>query len=265
MQREPVKSAVRALEILKLFSEERRPLKQKEIVVTLGYPQSSATFLLKSMVQMGFLSFDRNGRTYLPSPEVFRLGGWLSGFGYELLFQSGVVCEMLAELRDRTGETVSLATQSDIYTHWHRILERNLPCGLYLKEGATCPLTWSTYGCMLLSQQPEQQIDRVVRLINYRETDASRKVDVKRTMARLHEAKKNGYYHMRSTYRPEIASVATLLPVKVAGRDVAIGVGGMHDGILSRKDELVQCLSDTVDAYRADLKGAFGEPAPTVH
>ncbi|WP_249025655.1 helix-turn-helix domain-containing protein [Erythrobacter sanguineus] len=77
MQRTKVKSASRTLEVLELFMEERRPLRLNEIYKALGYPQSSATNLLKSMLVMGYLNYNRANMTYLPTMRVSALGNWL--------------------------------------------------------------------------------------------------------------------------------------------------------------------------------------------
>ena len=56
MLRSPIKSAERVLDVLGLFSEFRRPLRLHEISTALGYPQSSTTVLLKSLMILGYLS-----------------------------------------------------------------------------------------------------------------------------------------------------------------------------------------------------------------
>ena len=259
MSREPVKSAVRALEILKLFSEERRELNQKEIIGRLHYPQSSATFLLKSMVNTGFLSFDRKRRTYLPAPEVYRIGDWLEDLGYEQMFREGVLTALLGELRAKTGETISLTTQNDIYVQWHRIVGDDLPSTQRVQEGGSLPLTWSAYGCVLLSRESDAQMDRVVRLINAREPDPAYKVNVGRMTAMLREVRANSMFYMVNPRMNGGAAVATLLPVKIAGRSVSIGVGGDCVKVEPRRDEITRSLADTLAAYRADLIATFCE------
>lgn len=257
MSREPVKSAVRALEILKLFSEERRELNQKEIIGRLHYPQSSATFLLKSMVNTGFLSFDRKRRTYLPAPEVYRMGEWLEDLGYEHIFRGGILSALMDELRDRTGLTVSLTTQNDIHVQWHRIVG-DLPPSMRVPEGTSLPLTWSAYGCILLSRESEAQIDRIIRLINAREPDPACKLNVARMIATLREIRSAETFYMPNRRITAAAAVATLLPVGIAGRSVAVGIGGDAAEIERRRADLARILVDAVGRYRGDLVATFG-------
>jgi DNA-binding IclR family transcriptional regulator len=259
MSREPVKSAVRALEILKLFSEERRELNQREIIGRLRYPQSSATFLLKSMVNTGFLTFDRTRRTYLPTPEVYRVGEWLENLGYEHIFREGVLTALLDELRAKTGGTVSLTTQNDICVQWHRIVGNDLPPSQRVTEGTSLPLTWSAYGRVLLSRQSDSQIDRVVRLINAREPDPAYKFNVTQTAAMIREVRLSSIFYMINQRLSGAAAFATILPVRIGGRNVAIGVGGDSGTIEPRRDAIMRSLSDTLAAYKAELVSTFCE------
>lgn len=259
MSREPVKSAVRALEILRLFSETRRELNQKEIIRRLNYPQSSATFLLKSMVNTGFLAFDRKRRTYLPTPEVYRIGEWLEQLGYEHMFREGVLNALLEELQAKTGQTVSLTTQNDVFVQWHRIVGNMLPPTQRINEGNSLPLTWSAYGWLLLSRESDSYIDRIVRLIKAREVDPMHKCDVTKTTALIREVRSKNVFYMVNQRLNGAAAYAVLLPVQIAGRNVAVGVGGDGAEIGPRRDQIVRSLTDTLAAYRSELVSTFCE------
>ncbi|HEX7943836.1 MAG TPA: helix-turn-helix domain-containing protein, partial [Phenylobacterium sp.] len=72
-----MKSAQRALEILEVFARQRRPLALKEILEELGYPTSSGSALMKSLVALGYLDYDRERRTYFPTMRIAVLGHWV--------------------------------------------------------------------------------------------------------------------------------------------------------------------------------------------
>ncbi|MGY4290712.1 DNA-binding IclR family transcriptional regulator [Bradyrhizobium sp. LM2.7] len=55
----------------------RRPCAMSEIGLALGYPPSSTTVLLKTLVGLGYLNFDRRTRVYFPTPKVTSLGDWI--------------------------------------------------------------------------------------------------------------------------------------------------------------------------------------------
>ncbi len=77
MQLAQVKSATRAIEILELFCKVRQPQAMSEIAIALGYPQSSTTVLLKTLVTLGYLNFYRKARVYFPTPKVTSLCYWV--------------------------------------------------------------------------------------------------------------------------------------------------------------------------------------------
>tara|TARA_R110002110_G_scaffold61833_1_gene173031 strand:- start:7250 stop:8068 length:819 start_codon:yes stop_codon:yes gene_type:complete len=261
MAHRPVKSALRVLDILRLFSVEKRALNQHEIVIRLGLPQSSAVFLLRSMIESGYLTYRREERSYFPTPEVLHLGNWLEGFGYDAYFGESVVSDLMHEIAERTGETVSVSSQNDIFVHFHRIIRLNLPSALRVEEGSVMPLTYSSYGRVLLSRQSPTQIDRVCRLIRAREDRPELAFDVEDMIAQIKAMRNRRYCFSYSPILSNAASVATTLPVRIAGRDVAIGVGGPADRIHPALDLIAQTLRNAMDHHAASLVDAFGSSA----
>ena len=72
-----VKSAARVLEILEYFDCVQRAASVNEIAATLGYPLSSTSMLLQSLVDRGYLAQGEK-RVYRLTPRVKLLGGCLS-------------------------------------------------------------------------------------------------------------------------------------------------------------------------------------------
>jgi DNA-binding IclR family transcriptional regulator len=72
-----VKSAGRVLQIFEFFDEIQREARVAEIAERLHFPQSSTSVLLKCLTQLGYLDFDADSRTFLPSARVALLGAWL--------------------------------------------------------------------------------------------------------------------------------------------------------------------------------------------
>ena len=63
--------------VLEYFRLCRQPRTISQISGDLGYPQSSAPVLLKTLVTLGYLSFDRSSNVYFPTPKVTSLGDWV--------------------------------------------------------------------------------------------------------------------------------------------------------------------------------------------
>jgi len=61
-----VKSAIRILRIFEVFAESKRPVRISELAEELEIPQSSASVLVRTLVQRGYMDFSPPGRTVLP-------------------------------------------------------------------------------------------------------------------------------------------------------------------------------------------------------
>ena len=118
MQPSSVKSATRALDILQYFSKVRQQKAMSEVALALGYPQSSTTVLLKTLVMLGYLNFDRRDRVYFPTPKVTSLGEWIP----RALFGSGQALEAMRDVHAATGETVSINAKNDIYVQYIQMI-----------------------------------------------------------------------------------------------------------------------------------------------
>jgi len=127
-----VKSAKRALEILEVFGRHKRPLALKEVLDELGYPTSSGSALMKSLVALGYLDYDRERRTYFPTMRITVLGAWVPG----VLFGDGPLLETLEDLHRATGETIVLAVQSDLHAQYVHVLPSPEPLQLRAPPGA---------------------------------------------------------------------------------------------------------------------------------
>ena len=100
----------RSFEVLDYLSAANRPVRLKEITASLGYPTSSASDVLKSLVMLGYLNFDRDTMSYTLTPRITTLGTGLN----DALWQDERIMLGLQRLASLTGGTVGLGVQSDI-------------------------------------------------------------------------------------------------------------------------------------------------------
>lgn len=253
MARRSVKSAVRVLEVLECFANARTALTQRAIVERLGYPQSSTAFLLRNLVDTGYLSYDRRHRSYFPTPSVLNIGQWLADSAYRCMFDQSPLSRLLECLRDRSGETASLSMQNDVHVHWHRILRPRAATDTYVVEGRTYPLTSSSFGWALLSRHSDGEVEKLCRLINAQEPDRASRIGIEDAQRRVEKVRGDRFCLMPNTHVVGRASVATPLAIEVAGRPVAIGIGGPTERIMERKDELTFMLLATVGEFACEL------------
>ncbi len=112
------RSATRALDVLEIFGQLRRPLRAVEIAHALNLPASTANQLLKTMVGSSHLMFDAVAKSYLPSPRLSRFGTWM----IETYGSDDRLSKLIHHVQRETGEIVTLTTPNDLFMQlvdWH--------------------------------------------------------------------------------------------------------------------------------------------------
>lgn len=245
MDRDAVKSAKRAFEILELFDAERRPLALKDILEGLGYPASSGSALLKSLVALGYLDYDRDRRTYFPTMRIAALGAWVP----DALFGDGALLSLMERLRAATGETVILATQSDLHAQYVHLLHSAEPLQFSVPPGARRPLANSGLGWCLLSAKSDDEIERLRRRINA-EPGQGPPLSREDLMARVNEVRTRGYAVSKHTVSPGAGVIGAPLPRGAYGRVFAIGVAGPVARLEAKEQRIVAELRAGLDQLR---------------
>lgn len=74
MEQPLVKSAGRVLQIFEIFAQNKRAMRITEIAEKLEIPQSSASLLVKTLMQNGYLDYSARGRSVQPTMRLTLLG-----------------------------------------------------------------------------------------------------------------------------------------------------------------------------------------------
>jgi DNA-binding IclR family transcriptional regulator len=243
-----VKSATRAIEILEYFKLAQQPRTMSQIASDLGYPQSSTTVMLKTLVNLGYLNFDRSTRDYFPTPKLTALGEWIP----RVMFGSGQMIDALNDLHAATGEGVFLGTKNDIYLQYTRTKESIHALRFHIDEGFMRPLTQSAAGWVLLSTLPEEKIDNIVRRANIATPNPADRSDLKTILARIKEIRANGYAHAENIPLEGGSTLALKLSSELHGQPVVLALGGVTDRFKKRFSEYKQALFAAAEAVKHD-------------
>jgi DNA-binding IclR family transcriptional regulator len=238
MQPSQVKSASRAIRILEFFASVRQPKTMSDIAAALDYPQSSCTVLLKTLVALGYLNFDRRQRVYFPTPKVTSLGEWVPS----ALFGTSRVIEAMRDVHAATGETVSIGARNDVYLQYIQIIQSIHALRFHVDEGTLRPLTRSAVGWMLISTLPDDKIDNIVRRANIATDDVSERVTIASMMERMRKIRKNGYCFAENIPFLGGATLCVLLPITMQNQPVALGLGGAAERIRLNHDRYLAIL-----------------------
>ncbi len=228
-----VKSAGRVFRILELFDEVQHGLRASELSEGLGYPQSSTSALLRCMVQLGYLDYEPQGRTYIPSARVTILGSWLD----RLRNRNANLLELLESLAHDTGHTVVLAARSGLYSRYIHVLQSKPETRNHFPRGGCRLVVWSEMGIALLSHMKDNDIRLLCTRTNAERPAGRPIVQVRDVLARVEQARNSGYFISRGLTTPGVESVSMLLP-SFAGRRVnplAVGITAPAGEIVERQ------------------------------
>jgi DNA-binding IclR family transcriptional regulator len=245
MRRDPVKSTARTLEILELFNAMRRPLRLNEIFASLSYPQSSTTSLLRSMVSLGYLNYNRGARVYFPTPKVEALGSWI----HHQVFGEGELLDLIQSVFDAVQETVVIWAQNDIYVQHLRVLEAP-DADFPPFEGGMKTLNRSAAGLALMSRLPAGTIDTLTRHIRYYENE---RIDMDELADQLNWTAQEGYSMLARSPAPEFTSLAIALQHTRHAAPLALGVQGPNSRIARKRTQILSAMRGAIADYEVRL------------
>jgi len=240
-----VKSVARTLEILEFFDEVQEPVNVIHVSKALGYPQSSTSALLRSMVTLGYLKFDRHKRTYQPTDRVALLGSWMN----PTLFAEASLQRLLKSVADRSGHTVLLGARNGDHAQYiHVFNSRKYPLH-HIKLGTKRSLAYSGVGKVLLSAMDDAEVKRIFHRVNAYRSEGEEPVDVRALVASLAEVRNQGYFISTNRVVQGSGLIAKLIPSECTDRPLAIGLGAPTEKILERKDELLAIMHEEMKRF----------------
>jgi DNA-binding IclR family transcriptional regulator len=242
-----IKSAKRVLELLDYFAECRRPLAVSDVVRGLGYPQSSASVLLKSLTKLGYLGYNRYTRLYMPTLRVALFGGWVS----DELYTHINLSRLIDDLHQRSGgKTVMLGMQNGIYVQYVYVVQGNPEIPWYVKPGSLRPLARSGIGRMLLSRKSDVELQQLLWRINDQESDPALRMTVHELLREVNFARAHGYAYTEGTVNPLAGVVAVELPTPPSQPPMAVGFGCSIETLRHERESLLALLTETLQPYQ---------------
>jgi len=242
---EVVKSAVRALEILELFDRFQRPVSVGEVIADLGYPQSSTSALLRSMVKVGYLTYDVRNRTFVPTSRVALLGGC---FGDPFL-QEGPVLSAARRLMERTNLSVGVGRRNGGMVQWlHAVVCGELkPGDVY---GAPASLMRSGVGLSLLASMDVNLAKGLIHRLNSEAESIDEIVPPADLMTRIAQIRRDGY---ALAQEGGITMMGAVAPVAITDEPVALA-------LIDPAGQLADCAEEMFAIMEEEL--AALEPNP---
>lgn len=238
-----VKSAARALDILDVFAAKRQPMTSTEIGVALGYPKSSMSMLLRSLVTQGYLSVSGRDQAYFPTLKVARLGDWVAG----ALIGSERLLQVLEELRDGTGETVTLTGAFDLQMRCLHALVGTHPIALQVEEGVRFPMMGTAIGAAWLGAKPDEEARSYVDRWSKQERPAADEIE--RVGHAIRAARELGHATAYDAVVPDTGAIA--MAVRAGSEELlVVAVAGLNSRIHAREAAIVEVMEKALSPFR---------------
>lgn len=240
-----VKSAGRVLQILEYFDFVQRPANVVEISTQLGYPQSSASVLLRSLVKLGYLDYEPRDRTYVSTVRVSLLGNWVNSS----CLAEGAILQAMRYLSRETGDAIVLAARNGLYGQYIHVIQAANAARLHVAVGTIRPIAASATGYAMLGLLDDPEISKIIRRVNAEAVDPAEIVDTKAVHATVQDVRKSGYAFESNLVTPGGAMMISPIPAKDGPTQMFLGIAGISEVMESRKEELVLQLRTAITNF----------------
>lgn len=244
-----IKTAMRVFEIYELFNTHQRPLPLKTFVETLGYPPSSGSALMKSLVSLGYMEYDLKERVYFPTTRMNSMVAWVE----KKWFDKGTVLSAMQRLHDVTSETISLAVQSDLHAQYVHQIATTLLLPYPRIRQTIRPLAESGLGWLMLSAWDEEMVRYLARRLNHAQRDGAKRVDIDALVQRVRSIQQAGYVFSKHTIVQGAGMIGMLIPPASdpGERRFALCVQGPVERLEAKQDVILRELASVTRAIGA--------------
>jgi IclR family acetate operon transcriptional repressor len=251
-----VKSAARVIEVFEYFDRIRRAASVTEVARALGYPQSSTSVLMRSLVDLGYLEQDASRRTFLPTPRVTLLGSWIE----PLLSPGGAIMRLMDELGEQTGETIILGVPSGEVVRYIHVVQATSAMRLHVGNGTIRPMAISGMGRLFMSAMDEARVRQIVQRYNVEIGTEENRLNLAAVRRDLTSIRADGYVPSFDRVTPGAGGISVLLPVAPHGVPMAVAIGGLSKTINNNRESFLQLIRKSIrrhlQAGSAELKAA---------
>ncbi len=234
----PVKSAARVIEVFEYFDRIRRAATVTEVARALGYPQSSTSVLLRSLVGLGYLEQDEGRRSYLPTPRVTLLGSWIE----PLLAPGGEIMGLMDELGEQTGETIFLGVPSGDAVRYIHVVQATNAMRLHVGNGTVRPMAISGMGRLFMASMDEARVRQIVERYNAELAGDEGRLNLASVRRDLASIRADGFVPSFDRVTPGAGGISVLLPVAPHGVPMAVAIGGLSRTINENREHYLQLI-----------------------
>lgn len=227
-----VKSSARVMDILEHFETVDTPVRTAEVSAALGLPNSSVDEILRTLAFKGYLVFDSGSRRYSPSYKLVSHGRRIEA----TFFKGPWLADMLADLRQTTGHTVTLVAQNDCFTN----CVASLPGSWKMPKGDAYYTTdmvshdgngWqpgTNFAAALLATKTNTQVMELAERARQLGRIPSSATTMKQLIDIVDNVRRRGFALCRRQDEIEVESIAVSMRIEKLKMPLAIGILGVN-------------------------------------
>lgn len=243
-RRSSSRSATRALDVLELFGQVRRPLRAIEISRALDMHSSTTNQLLKTMVGSAHLVFDAQGKTYLPSPRLAEFSAWI----VESYGADGRLRGLIEDIHELTGMVVTVTTPNDLFMQivdakipsiaGHAVISTNNP-----ERGLQVSIFGSAIGSAYLAMLEEDDMRRLAHRARIGDEEIGQLIEIAR------QIRSDGYAFGPVAMDDTAWSIAMNLPAQGIRFPSVVGLVGPGKAVEGNRIELARIMREAIERW----------------
>ncbi|HBK07385.1 MAG TPA: IclR family transcriptional regulator [Acetobacteraceae bacterium] len=249
---DPVKTAVRTLDVFEVFAAVKGPLTLTELAARLGSPVSSCHALVRTLQLRGYVYIlDERKRVY-PTKRLLMMA--------QQIAQNDPVLErigpVLATLQADTGETVILGKRQGNAVTYLEVMESRQTIRYAANPGDVKPLHSSAIGKAMLGVLTDTELARLVRKLSLPAITESTIKDANDLIRDIQQGRARDFFVTRGENVPDVMAIAI---VRTVGEEpYGVAVAGPMARIEARSTAIFAALrkaGDTLQRIDAELRG----------
>ena len=241
-----VKSVRLAVDVLKCLGDGSEML--TKIASRLKLSKSTVHRLLKTLEASGMVSQDSRDRRYRLGSVIISLAT-----SYDLSHQRLTACalEDMKYLRDISGETVHIYARIGAQIICLEELPSEQAVKLTVGKGSQLPLHVGSEPLILLSDLDDNEIERIIKNVSFTPFTPNTLTDKSVFIAKVREARRQGWAMSRGTYALGAASIAVL--IKNYSSPVALSILGPEARFEPNMMDILEELKDRANRISTRL------------
>ncbi|MEP6344080.1 MAG: helix-turn-helix domain-containing protein [Maricaulaceae bacterium] len=237
-----LKSSFRTMALFEYFADIQTKATIGDISANLNIPQSSASALVKSLVDSGYLAKVDGSRYYYPTMRLSMLADWMDR-------DSQIIPQLVGQMRqlaNRFDQPIVLALRNGIYSQYIMVETTEPTVRQHVETGSLRPLVCSSSGWAMLSRDNDDDIGKLIRRTQA-ETDNNYWKDTANTA--LHHialTRRNGFAFSEGPDAKGTAGIAVPLPTTTPSYSLALAAAGTTTAMQAKKDDIAVAMLNIV-------------------